>query len=119
MSNQKFRILVIGDKNRFVHLEKFLSELQKKNIETKLINDLEDGLEPPQPQKTKGEVIRTNGQDTVLKAPKKDNNDKEYVKLICSSVMKMQFNFEDMSLKDRDHNIIKNLKQMEARGNFE
>ena len=85
----------------------------------KLIKDLEGGLEPPQPQKTKGEVIRTNGQDTVLRAPKKDNNDKEYVKLICSSVIKMQFNFEDMSLKDRDHNIIKNLKQMEARGNFE
>tara|TARA_Y100001936_G_scaffold49098_1_gene47684 strand:- start:8737 stop:9828 length:1092 start_codon:yes stop_codon:yes gene_type:complete len=41
MSNQKFRILVIGDKNRFIHLEKFLSELQKKNIETILINDLD------------------------------------------------------------------------------
>ena len=24
MSNQKFKILVIGDKNRFIHLEKFL-----------------------------------------------------------------------------------------------
>ena len=41
MSNQKFRILVIGDKNRFIHLEKFLVELQKKNIEIKLIYDLD------------------------------------------------------------------------------
>ena len=37
----------------------------------KLIKDLEEGKEPPQPQKIKGQVVRTNGQDTVLKAPKK------------------------------------------------
>ena len=85
----------------------------------KLIKDLAQGLEPPQPQKTKGEIVRTNGQDTVLKAPKINNNDKEYVKSICSSVMNMQFNLEDMPLKERDNNIIKNLQQMEARGSFE
>ena len=85
----------------------------------KLIKDLEQGLEPPQPQKAKGEVVRTNGQDTVLKAPKRSNNDREYVKLICSSVMNMQFNLEEMPLKERDNSIIKNLQQMEARGNFD
>lgn len=85
----------------------------------KLIKDLEQGLEPPQPQKTKGEVVRTNGQDTVLKAPKKSNNDREYVKSICSSVMNMQFNLEKMPLKERDNSIIKNLKKMEASGNFD
>ena len=84
-----------------------------------LIKELDNGLEPPQPQKIKGEIIRTNGQDTVLKAPKKDNNDKEYVKSICSSVMKMQFNLEDMSLEERDFNIINNLKKMEAQGSFD
>ncbi len=84
-----------------------------------LIKELNNGLEPPQPQKIKGEIIRTNGQDTVLKAPKKDNNDKEYVKSICSSVMKMQFNLEDMSLEERDFNIINNLKKMEAQGSFD
>ena len=84
-----------------------------------LIKDLDNGIEPPQPQKIKGEIVRTNGQDTVLNAPKKDNNDKEYVKSICSSVMKMQFYFEDMSLEERDFNIIKNLKQMEAQGRFD
>jgi hypothetical protein len=63
--------------------------------------------------------VRTNGQDTVLKAPKRSNNDREYVKSICSSVMNMQFNLEEMPLKERDNSIIKNLQQMEARGNFD
>ena len=83
----------------------------------KLSKDLEEGQEPPQPQKTKGQVVRTNGQDTVLKAPKK-NNDKEFVKSICLSVMNMQFDLEDMPLKERDNNIIKNLHEMEKEGNF-
>ena len=85
----------------------------------KLIKDLEKGKQPPQPQKIKGQVIRTNGQDTVLKAPKKNNNDKEFVKSICLSVMNMQFDLEDMPLKERDNNIIKNLHKMEEEGNFD
>jgi hypothetical protein len=85
----------------------------------KLIKDLEEGKEPPQPQKIKGQVVRTNGQDTVLKAPKKKNNDKEFVKSICLSVMNMQFDLEDMPLKERDNNIIKNLYKMEKEGNFD
>jgi len=85
----------------------------------KLSKDLQEGKDPPQPQKAKGQVVRTNGQDTILKAPKKNNNDKEYVKSICSSVMNMQFNLEDMPLKERDNGIIKNLQEMEARGSFE
>ena len=85
----------------------------------KLSKDLEEGQDPPQPQKVKGQVVRTNGQDTILKAPRKNNNDKEYVKSICSSVMNMQFDLEDMPLKDRDNNIIENLKEMEARGSFD
>ena len=85
----------------------------------KLSKDLEEGQEPPQPQKVKGQVVRTNGQDTILKAPKKNNNDKEYVKSICSSVMNMQFDLEDMPLKERDNNIIKNLQEMETKGNFD
>ena len=85
----------------------------------KLIKDLEKGKQPPQPQKIKGQVVRTNGQDTVLKAPKKKNNDKEFVKSICLSVMNMQFDLEDMPLKERDNNIIKNLYKMEKEGNFD
>jgi hypothetical protein len=85
----------------------------------KLSKDLEEGQDPPQPQKVKGQVVRTNGQDTILKAPKKKNNDKEYVKSICSSVMNMQFDLEDMPLKERDNGIVKNLQEMEARGSFD
>ena len=85
----------------------------------KLIKDLEEGQDPPQPQKVKGQVVRTNGQDTILKAPRKNNNDKEYVKSICSTVINMQFDLEDMSLKERDDNIIKKLQEMEARGSFD
>jgi nitrite reductase/ring-hydroxylating ferredoxin subunit len=85
----------------------------------KLIKSLKEGKEPPQPQKIKGEVVRTNGQDTVLRAPKRNNNDTEFVKLICSSVMKMQFDLEDMPLKKRDNDIIKNLHQMEKSGKFD
>jgi len=85
----------------------------------KLIKNLCEGQDPPQPQKIKGESVRTNGQDTVLRAPKRNENDKEFVKLICSSVMKMQFKQEDMPLKERDNSIIKSLQEMEERGNFE
>ena len=85
----------------------------------KLIKSLKEGKEPPQPQKIKGKVVRTNGQDTVLRAPKRNKNDKEFVKLICSSVMKMQFDLEDIPLKKRDNDIIKNLHKMEKSGNFD
>ena len=85
----------------------------------KLIKNLGEGQDPPQPQKIKGESVRTNGQDTVLRAPKRNKNDKEFVKLICSSVMKMQFEQEDMPLKERDNNIMNNLHEMEKSGNFD
>ena len=64
-------------------------------------------------------MVRTNGQDTVLRAPRKNNNDKEYVRSICLSVMNMQFELENMPLKERDNSIIKNLHIMEERGNFD
>jgi len=85
----------------------------------KLIKNLGEGKDPPQPQKIKGESVRTNGQDTVLRAPKRNKNDKEFVKLICSSVMKMQFEQEDVPLKKRDNNIMNNLHEMEKSGNFD
>jgi hypothetical protein len=33
--------------------------------------------------------------------------------------MNMQFDLEDMPLKERDNNIIKNLQKMEKEGNFD
>ena len=84
-----------------------------------LIKSLEEGHDPPQPQKIKDGIVRTNGQDTVLRAPKRNKNDREFIKSICSSIMKMQFELEDMPLKERDNKIINKLQEMEERGNFD
>jgi len=39
--NKNFKILVVGNKERFFHLENFLSELNKKGVITKLIHDID------------------------------------------------------------------------------
>ena len=85
----------------------------------KLVKDLQEGKEPPQPQKTKSDVIKTNGQDTVLKAPKRNKDDRKFIQSIAKSVMKMQFDSENMPLKERDSHIIKNLSLMEKSGDFD
>ena len=65
-----------------------------------------------------GEAIKTNGQDTVLRVPKRNIDDRNFIKSIGSAVIKMQFNFENMPLKERDKNIINNLSEMEKSGSF-
>ena len=85
----------------------------------KLIKNLQEGIEPPQPQKIKGDTVRTNGQDTIIRAPKRNKNDKQFVKEICKSVLNIQFEHEDNSLIDRDKNIISKIKEMEERANFD
>ena len=62
--------------------------------------------------------LKTNGQDTVLRAPKRNIDDRKFIKSVGSAVIKMQFNFENMSLKERDKNIINNLSEMEKSGSF-
>ena len=84
----------------------------------KLVKSLQQGKEPPQPQKKKGEIIKTNGQDTVLRAPKRNVDDRKFIKSIGSTVMKMQFDLENMPLKDRDSQIINKLSEMEKNGTF-
>jgi hypothetical protein len=84
----------------------------------KLIKSLKEGKEPPQPQQKKGEAIKTNGQDTVLRVPKRNIDDRKFIKSIGSAVIKMQFNFENMPLKKRDKHIINNLSEMEKSGLF-
>ena len=64
-------------------------------------------------------MFKTNGQDTVLRAPKRNVDDKKFIKSVCASVMKMQFELEDMPLKERDDYIINNLSKMEKSGDFE
>ena len=79
----------------------------------KLIKDLENGEKIPQPQQIPGEAVRTNGQDTVLKIPQKETNDRKYIRSIGSEVMKMQFEAEKMPLDKRDNYIMDKLNIME------
>jgi len=83
----------------------------------KLVKSLKEGKEPPQPQQ-KGDIIRTNGQDTVLRIPKRNIDDRKFIKSIGSAVMKMQFDAEKIPIKDRDNHIINKLSNMEKNGTF-
>ena len=83
-----------------------------------LIKNLNQGKEPPQPQQKKGDIVRTNGQDTVLRVPKRNIDDRKFIKLIGSAIMKVQFDSERMSIKERDDHIIKILSSMEEKGAF-
>jgi len=79
---------------------------------------LRECKKPPQPQQKKGDIIRTNGQDTVLRVPKRNIDDRKFIKSIGSAVMKLQFDTEKMSIKDRDSYIINKLSNMEKNGAF-
>ena len=83
-----------------------------------LISEIEEGKKAPQPQQIPGEVVRTNGQDTVLKMPKKNGNDRDFLKTITSAVMKLQFESETKNLQERDKHIIERLSQIEKNGNI-
>ena len=63
-------------------------------------------------------VIKTYGQDTVLRVPKRNIDDRKFIKSVGSAVIKMQFNFENLPLKERDKSIINNLSEMEKSGSF-
>ena len=83
-----------------------------------LISEVEEGKRAPQPQQIPGEVVRTNGQDTVLKMPKKNGNDRDFLKSITSAIMKLQFDSETKNLQERDKCIIEKLSQIEKNGNM-
>jgi len=84
----------------------------------KLIKELEEGKTMPQPQQIPGEIVRTNGQDTVIQIPKINDDDRKFIKSIGSLVMKIQFDAEKMKFKDRDNYIIKKLTEIEKKGGF-
>ena len=84
----------------------------------KLIKNLKEGKEPPQPQSKKGDVVRTNGQDTVLRMPRRNIDDRKFIRSIGSNVMKLQFDAEKMPINDRDNHIIKKLSEAEKSGAF-
>ena len=66
----------------------------------------------------KGQTIRTYGQDTVLRVPKRNIDDRKFIKSIGSAVLKLQFDSEKMPIRDRDNYIIDQLSKMEKNGAF-
>jgi len=83
----------------------------------KSIKALQEGTDPEQP-KNNGDIIKTYGQDTVLRVPKRNIDDRKFIKSIGSTVMKLQFDSEKMSNKERDIFIINELSNMEKNGTF-
>jgi len=68
--------------------------------------------------KNNGNVIKTYGQDTVLRVPKRNVDDRKFLKSVGAAVMKLQFDSEKMPTKERDSFIIKELSDMEKKGAF-
>ena len=83
----------------------------------KSIKALQNGIDPEQPQKN-GDLIKTYGQDTVLRVPKRNMDDRKFIKSIGSTVMNLQFNSEKMLNKDRDTYIVSELTKLEKSGAF-
>ena len=83
----------------------------------KSIKSLQEGIDPEQPQKN-GDLIKTYGQDTVLRVPKRNIDDRKFIKSIGSGIMKLQFDSEKMPSKDRDTFIINELSNMEKNEAF-
>ena len=54
----------------------------------------------------------------MLRAPKRNIDDRKFIKSIGSAVMKLQFDAEIMSMEDRDNYIINKLSNMEKNGAF-
>ena len=54
----------------------------------------------------------------MLRVPKRNIDDRSFIKSIGSAVMKLQFDAEKMSIKDRDNHIITKLSKMEEKGTF-
>ena len=48
LKNTKYKILIIGNKDRFIHLKQFSIELEKKGNNIKLIHDLDFSVLSPQ-----------------------------------------------------------------------
>jgi len=84
----------------------------------KLIKSLNEGKAPPQPQLKTGDIIKTSGQDTVLRMPKRNIDDRKLIKSIGPAVMKLQYDKEKMPIKDRDRSILIQLKDIEKSGAF-
>ena len=99
----------------FSYEPKSFWEYGRGNNMDKLVDDLKNGKKMPQPQQVPGEAVRTNGQDTVLYMPQKNTSDREFLRSVGSSVLKMQFEAEKMPLEKRDQFIFDKLEEMEKK----
>ncbi len=77
------------------------------------IRNLEKGGTPTHSSAPDGASIRTYGQDTIVRAPRRANGDREFLHLLGKEVMELQFAEEASSDDDRDDNIIQSLKEFE------
>ena len=50
--------------------------------------------------------------------PKRNIDDRKFIKSIGSTILNLQFDAEKMSIKDRDNHIIKKLSEIEKSGTF-
>ena len=83
----------------------------------KQVRDLMKNIEPPQPLQVEDFSIRTYGQDTVLTLPPKQGVDDEaYLTRIGEAMMNLQFEVENWCDNNRDPEIIRRLKELEATG---
>ena len=83
----------------------------------KQIRDLVKGGRTAATRSTRNFSIRTYGQDTVLSLPALDGEDDDaYLSRIGEAVMNLEFEIEDWCDENRDLEIIKRLKILEASG---
>ena len=83
----------------------------------KQVRDLMKNIEPPQPLQVEDFSIRTYGQDTVLTLPPKQGvDDVAYLTRVGEAMMNLQFEVENWCDNNRDPEIIRRLKELEATG---
>lgn len=80
----------------------------------KLCRDLEKGIKPDHTTKYWPNPVPTYGGDTVLKIPKNGEDDSWLLQSIAEAVMNIQFDTEALTGEERDQNIIKAFKHLEA-----
>ncbi len=81
-----------------------------------LVRALGEGKAPPQPQQVRGEPVRTYGQDSVMRLPMRNGDDRAFLKSVGAAVMEAEFKLEALPLAERDTRIISMLKETESRG---
>ncbi len=82
----------------------------------RLIHELRDGKEPPQPTGLAEGTIPTYGSDTVLRLPNENGDEHAFLREANDRVMSLKLGSEAMPPRERDSHIIEGLKQLESGG---